>query len=229
VENTGKAAVAEFIATFALVFVGAGSVIQYANGKLDLTGVALAHGLVLAIMVSLTMHTSGGLVNPAVAIALWVTGKLDTIRTGVYIVAEVLGAVAGGFLLKALVPGTAFRAAQGGTPTVLLGIAPGKAVLFEAVASFFLIFAVFATAVDSRGPAARAAGFTIGLTIAFDILAFGPYTGAAMNPARWFGSALAAGVWTDWWVWIVGPVAGGIIAAVGYWAVFLRDSEPATP
>jgi glycerol uptake facilitator-like aquaporin len=112
VENTGRAAVAEFIATFALVFVGAGSVIQYANGKLDLTGVALAHGLVLAIMVSLTMHTSGGVVNPAVAIALWVTGKLDTVRTGVYIVAEVLGAVAGGFLLKALVPGTAFRTAQ---------------------------------------------------------------------------------------------------------------------
>jgi aquaporin Z len=97
------------------------------------------------------------------------------------------------------------------------------------VASFFLIFAVFATAVDSRGPSAKTAGFTIGLTIAFDILAFGPYTGAAMNPARWFGPALAAGVWTNWWVWIVGPVAGGIIAAVGYWAVFLRDSEPATP
>ena len=228
-ENNGKAAVAEFIATFALVFVGAGSVVQYANGRLDLVGVALAHGLVLAVLVSLTMHTSGGVVNPAVAIALWVTGKLDTVRTGVYIVAEVLGAVAGGFLLKALVPGSEFRTAGGGTPAVLLGIAPGKAVLIEAVATFLLVFAVFATAVDTRGPAGKTAGFTIGLTIAFDILAFGPYTGAAMNPARWFGPALAAGEWTNWWVWIVGPVAGGIIAAVGYWAVFLRDSEPATP
>ena len=65
--------------------------------------------------------------------------------------------------------------------------------------------------------------------IAFDILAFGPYTGAAMNPARWFGPALASGDWANWYVWIVGPIAGGIIAGVLYWSVFLKDKEPATP
>ena len=101
--------------------------------------------------------------------------------------------------------------------------------MFEAVATFLLAFAVFGTAVDDQGPFAKTAGFTIGLVIAFDIMAFGPYTGAAMNPARWFGPALASGTWADWYVWIVGPIAGAIIAAVVYQGVFLKNVEPATP
>ncbi len=101
--------------------------------------------------------------------------------------------------------------------------------MIEAVSTFFLVFAVFGTAVDERGPFSKTAGLTIGLVIAFDIMAFGPYTGAAMNPARWFGPALATMDWADAIVWIVGPLAGGIIAGVLYWAVFLKDAEPATP
>jgi len=228
VENTGKAVVAEFVATFALIFIGAGSVIANANGSLDLTGVALAHGLVLAIMVSVTGPLSGGIVNPAVAIGLWVTGKLSTVRTGAYIVAELLGAAAGAFLLKFLIPATSFGPGGGGA-ALAPGLPTGKGILIEAVATFFLVFAVFGTAVDDRGPWNKTAGLTIGLVIAFDIMAFGPWTGAAMNPARWFGPALATGEWADWWVWIVGPVAGAIVAAVLYWTVFLRDKEPATP
>lgn len=228
-ESTGKAAVAEFVATFALIFVGAGAVILNANGQLDLTGVALAHGLVLAIMVSVTAHISGGLVNPAVAISLWVTGKLPTSRAGVLIVAEVAGAVAGAFLLKFLLPAELFDSGTGGIPALGDGIAVGKAILIEAVTTFFLVFAVFGTAVDDRGPFSKTAGLTIGLVIAFDIMAFGPYTGAAMNPARWFGPALATTEWANWYVWIVGPIAGGIIAGVLYWSAFLKDKEPTTP
>jgi MIP family channel proteins len=228
-ESTGKAAVAEFVATFALIFVGAGAVILNANGQLDLTGVALAHGLVLAIMVSITAHISGGLVNPAVAISLWVTGKLPTSRAGALILAEIAGAVAGAFLLRFLVPRELFDVGTGGIPALGDGIAVGKAIVIEAVATFFLVFAVFGTAVDDRGPFSKTAGLTIGLVIAFDIMAFGPYTGAAMNPARWFGPALATMDWANWYVWIVGPIAGGIIAGVLYWSVFLKDKEPATP
>lgn len=228
-ESTGKAAVAEFVATFALIFVGAGAVILNANGQLDLTGVALAHGLVLAIMVSVTAHISGGLVNPAVAISLWVTGKLPTSRAGVLIVAEVAGAVAGAFLLKFLLPAELFDSGTGGIPALGDGIAVGKAILIEAVTTFFLVFAVFGTAVDDRGPFSKTAGLTIGLVIAFDIMAFGPYTGAAMNPARWLGPALATTEWANWYVWIVGPIAGGIIAGVLYWSAFLKDKEPTTP
>lgn len=228
-EDTGKAAVAEFVTTFALIFVGAGAVILNANGQLDLTGVALAQGLVLAIMVSITAHISGGLVNPAVTISLWVTGKIATTRAGVLIGAELAGAVAGALLLRFLLPTELFDVGTGGIPALGDGIAVGKGILIEAVTTFFLVFAVFGTAVDDRGPFSKTAGLTIGLVIAFDIMAFGPYTGAAMNPARWFGPALATMDWANWYVWIVGPIAGGIIAGVLYWSVFLKDKEPATP
>lgn len=228
-EGTGRAAVAEFVATFALVFVGAGAVILNANGQLDLTGVALAHGLVLAIMVSITVHISGGMVNPAVAVSLWVTGKVSSPRAGALILAELAGAIAAAFLLRFLVPSEMFDSGNGGIPALGDGITIGKGILIEAVTTFFLVFAVFGTVVDDRGPYSKTAGLTIGLVIAFGIMAFAPYTGAAMNPARWFGPALATTDWSDWYVWIVGPIAGGIIAGVLYWSVFLKDKEPATP
>ena len=228
-EKTGTAAIAEFVATFALIFVGAGAVILNMNGQLDLTGVALAHGLVLAIMVSVTAHLSGGLVNPAVTIALWVTGRLPTVRAGVLIVAQLAGAIAGAFLLKFVIPVELFDAGGGGAPALGDTIAVGKAVVIEAITTFFLVFAVFGTTVDDRGPFSKTAGLTIGLVLAFDIMAFGPYTGAAMNPARWFGPALATTEFSDWFVWIVGPVAGAIIAGVLYWSAFLKDREASTP
>jgi aquaporin Z len=229
VENTGRAAVAEFVATFGLVFIGASAVILSASGVLDLTGVALAHGLVLAIMVTITAHLSGGLVNPAVTIGLWVAGKIPSGRAVVFIVAQLLGAIAAAYLVKFLFPGTAYDAGTGGAAVLNSQIASGKGIVLEAVGTFFLVFAVFGAAVDERGPTGRGAGFTIGLVIAFDIMAFGPLTGAAMNPARWLGPALAAGAWDNWFVWIVGPVAGAIVAAVLYSMVFLKDQQPAMP
>ena len=227
--DTGRAAVAEFIATFALILIGAGALILYTNGRLDLTGVALAHGLVLAIMVSVTAHISGGVVNPAIAVGLWITGKLSSQRTIAYIVAELLGAVTAALLLKYLVPPHFFDAAAGGVTALDRSIVPGRGTLIEAVATFLLAFTVFGTAVDDRDPFGKTAGLTIGLVLSFDILAFGPYTGAAMNPARWFGPALVAGAWENWWVWIVGPTAGSVLASVLYWGVFLKGREPATP
>jgi glycerol uptake facilitator-like aquaporin len=140
-------AVAEFVATFTLIFIGAGAVVLNAAGNLDLTGVALAHGLALAIMVSITMHISGGLVNPAVAISLWVTGKLPSTRAVVCIVAELLGAVAGALLLKALIPRELFDVGHGGVPVLGDTTAVGKGILIEATTTFFLVFAVFGTAV----------------------------------------------------------------------------------
>jgi glycerol uptake facilitator-like aquaporin len=158
-----------------------------------------------------------------------VTGKMPTARSGVYIVAQLLGAVAAAYLLKYLVPADQWNAVTGGVPAVGNGIAVGKAVVIEAVLTFFLVWTVFGTAVDDRGSFGKTAGFTIGLIITIDIFMGGAYTGAAMNPARWFGPALATSDWSDWWVWIVGPIAGGIIAGVGYWYLFLRGRETATP
>ena len=154
---------------------------------------------------------------------------MPTVRSAVYIVAQLAGAVAAALLLKYFSPAQAFDSVNGGTPSVMSDYAIGKAVLVEAVATSFLVWAVFATVVDDRGPFAMTAGFTVGLVITIDVLAVGPLTGAAMNPARWFGPALVTGTWTDWWVWIAGPIAGGIIAGVAYWYLYLRGREPATP
>ena len=228
-ENTGKAAIAEFIATFGLVFIGASAVIlNSSSGVLDLTGVALAQGLVLAIMVSITAHLSGGFVNPAVTIGVWVAGKISSGRAAVLIVAQLLGAIAGAYLVKFLFPPIVYDAGTGGAAVLNSQIASGKGIVLEAVGTFLLVFAVFGTAMDERGPYAKTAGLTIGLVIAFDIMAFGPLTGAAVNPARWLGPALAAGAWDNWFVWIVGPVAGAIVAAVVYSMVFLRDQQLTT-
>jgi MIP family channel proteins len=229
VERIGRAAAAEFVGTFALIFFGAGAVILFANGKVDLVGVALANGLVIAIMVSQMGHLSGGVFNPAIQAALWATGKMSTGRSAIYIGAQLLGAVAAAYLLRFLVPGPTFHAGAGGTPVLASGLAASKGILFEAVGTFFLVWAVFATMVDDRGPFDRTAGFTIGLTITFGVLAIGPWTGGAFNLARWFGPALAASDFSDWYVWIVGPLAGGIVAGVLYWALFLKGKEPATP
>jgi MIP family channel proteins len=225
--GSARAAVAELVATFALVFIGAGASITSGFG-LDLTGVALAHGLVLAAMIAATIHLGGGFVNPAVSIGLWVAGRLTTTRALVLVLAEILGAVAAAFLLRYLVPETAFTSASGGTPVISSAVPAGKAIVIEAVCTFFLVFAVFALAADGRRPAINAA-FAIGSVYAFCIMAFGPFTGAAMNPARWLGPALASGSWADWYVWLVGPVSGAVIAAVLYVALFLRDRSPATP
>ena len=229
-DSLGKAAVAEFVATFALIFIGAGAVIQaVGSGQLDLVGVALAHGLVLAIMVSVTGHISGGQVNPAVTIALWVAGKIPTFRAGILIVAQLLGAVVGAVLLRFVVGGDLFDAGGAGAPALGPDVPVGTGIVLEAILTFFLVFVVFGTAIDASGPWNKTAGFTIGLAIAFDILAFGPLTGAAMNPARWFGPALVGGLWSDAIVWIVGPIAGAIIASVLYTSVFLRSKGPVAP
>lgn len=228
-ERIGRAAAAEFVGTFALIFFGAGAVILFANGKVDLVGVALANGLVIAIMVSQMGHLSGGVFNPAIQAALWATGKMPSGRSAVYVASQLLGAVAAAYLLRFLVPGPTFHAGAGGTPALAAGLAPSKGILFEAVGTFFLVWAVFATMVDDRGPFNRTAGFTIGLTITFGVLAIGPWTGAAFNLARWFGPALAASEFSNWYVWIVGPLAGGVVAGVLYWALFLKGKEPATP
>jgi MIP family channel proteins len=229
VEQTSRAAAAEFIGTFALIFFGAGSIILTQGS--DVVAIAFAHGLTIGIMVTLMAHVSGGVFNPAIQVALWLTGKMPTGRSIIYVLAQLLGAVAAAFMLKWIWPASAFDAQgiNGGTPAVADGLALGKGVIIEALTTFFLVWAVFASAVDDRGAFRSVAGFAIGLTITIDILATGSLTGAAMNPARWFGPALATNDWTNWWVWVVGPVAGGIIAGVGYWYLFLHGKEPATP
>jgi aquaporin Z len=229
VERTWDAAVAEFVGTLALVFVGAGSVIMAGPSGSGLVGVALAYGLVTAVMVSVTWHVSGGHLNPAVTIGVWVVGKIPTAVAGIYVLAQMFGAVVGALLLRVTVPGPMWRAAHLGAPMLAPDLGTGRGVVVEAILAFFLVFAVFGTSIDERGPFSKTAGLTIGLVLVFDVLAAGPLTGAAANTARALGPELVSGTWTDWWVYWVGPTAGGVLAAVVYWAAFLKDREPVTP
>ncbi|HXF56830.1 MAG TPA: MIP family channel protein [Actinomycetota bacterium] len=226
---TVEQVVAEFVGTLALVFIGAGAVAVLGPqlGGQAVVGIALAHGLVLAIMVSNLGHISGGHFNPAVTVAVWVAGRIGTLRGLVYVVAQLLGAAAGAGLLRWALPETIWQQTALGLPQVnaAAGISDGKAVLLEAVLTFFLVFTVFAAAVDERGAFGKVAGLTIGLVLTMDILVGGPLTGASMNPARTFGPALVAGEWGDFWVYVAGPLAGAIIAASLYWLTFLRARE----
>jgi len=222
--TTLKQLVAEFFATFALVFIGAGSVIVDAmsGGEVGLVGVALAHGVVLAVMVTMTMAISGGHVNPAVTFGLWVARKIDTRRAGLYVVAQVAGAVVGALLLKALFPVGAGDATSWGLPRISPYISFPQAVVIEAVLTMFLVSAVFGTAVSPQAP--KVGGFAIGLVLVFDILAAGPLTGAAMNPARAFGPALVANDWHAHAAYWAGPLLGGAVAGLLWgWLLGLRD------
>ncbi|HEX2713584.1 MAG TPA: MIP/aquaporin family protein, partial [Candidatus Acidoferrales bacterium] len=208
----------EFIGTFALIFFGAGSIcadqfLRSTNqGSLGLLGIAVAHGLAIGIMVSAVGHISGGHFNPAVTIGFWVTRKISTFDALFYWVAQLAGAAVGAYLLRAVVPENTWRLVALGTPALAQDFTRTAGMILEGIMTFFLVFVVFATAVDERGAFGKIAGFGIGLAITMDILMGGPFTGAAMNPARSFGPALAARQWANHGVYWVGPLAGGVLA-----------------
>jgi aquaporin TIP len=220
VDNVGKAAVAEFIGTFALIFFGAGAIIM--TGGQDLVAIALAHGLAIAIMASAVGHISGGHFNPAVTFGFLVTRRIAPRLAVVYWLAQLTGAVAASLLVKWLFPGDALAL---GVPAVNK-VGSGEAAVLEGILTFFLVFVIFATAVDPRGAFKSIAGLAIGLTITMDIYAGGPLTGAAMNPARAFGPQIVGNHWADGWVWYVGPVVGAIVAAIAYERLYLRPLAP---
>ena len=220
----GRKLAAEFIGAFALVFVGAGAIIQTAGG--NLVAIAIAHGLAIALMVSALGHISGGLFNPALTLGLWATRRLDSVTTALYIIAQLLGAVVAGIGLLLFYPEslTGAAGANFGVPALGRGIDFLSAVGIEAVATFFLMLAVFGTALDKRGP--KVGGFAIGLILTMDILAFGTLTGAAMNPARAFGPALVDMNWDNHLVYWIGPIVGAVAAALLYHYLFAADMEP---
>lgn len=228
--NKPQKFVAEFVGTFALIFFGAGSIcadqlLRSANqGSLGLLGIAVAHGLAIGIMVSAVGHISGGHLNPAVTIGFWVTRKISTFDALFYWVAQLAGAAAAAYLLRAVVPEDTWRLVALGTPALARDFTRINGIILEGVMTFFLVFVVFATAADERGAFGKIAGFAIGLTVTMDILMGGPLTGAAMNPARSFGPALAARHWLNHGVYWVGPLAGGVLAGWLYDTLFLRKA-----
>ena len=214
---------AEFVGTFTLVFVGAGSIVFASDA--GLVGVALAHGLAIAVMASAVGHISGGHFNPAVTFGFLVTRRIAPPLAAVYCVAQLAGAALGAAALRLTFPDDA--GLDQGVPVLGATIGAGAGIALEAILTFFLVWVIFATAADPGGAFKAIAGLAIGLTITIDILAAGPLTGAAMNPARSLGPELVLNVWDDFWVYLVGPLLGAALAALVYDRLYLR--EPPVP
>jgi aquaporin TIP len=225
VDSTRKLIV-EFIGPFALVYMGAGAII--ATGGKDLVAIALAHGLAIALLIASAGHISGGVYNPALTVGLVAARRLSVPLGIAYIIVQLLGGAVGAALLKLSFDAQAIDSVQLGTPLLGANVSAGQGVLVEAILTFFLMFAVFGTAIDPRGPKIIA-GLVIGLIITMDIFAGGGLTGAAMNPARWFGPALIQGVWANGWVYWVGPIIGAVIAALLYNEVLMVPAAKEMP
>jgi MIP family channel proteins len=207
-----RRAAAEGLAAFALVFAGCGAVVTDAkyDGALGAVGVSLVFGLVIMVMVYATGHLSGAHINPAVTLAFTITRHFPAREALAYIGAQVAGATAGAVALLAV---WTDKPASLGATTPSIGA--GSAFVYELLLTAFLMFVIVAVATDTRAVGAAAA-IAIGGTVGLDALFGGPVTGASMNPARSFGPALASGEWTDFWIYVAGPVAGAALGAIAY-------------
>jgi len=218
-----RRSLAEGLGTFTLVFIGTGSVAAkyYPDANYGLYGVATAHALALAVMITATMRISGGHLNPAVTLGLLVARRTDWRSAGAYIVAQLLGAVVAALMVKFIFPIGVTRPISLGTPVIGNNILLSQAITMELVLTFLLVSAFFGTCVNPDAP--KVGGFAVGLTLWFGILVGGPITGAALNPARAFGPALVSGQWVGQMVYWVGPIAGGLLAALLWDRVLLRE------
>jgi aquaporin TIP len=217
----------ELLGTFALVVIGVGTIMavgpQADAGTLE---VAFAHGLVIAVMISAVGHISGGYFNPAITFGFMLTRRISVLLGLFYFIAQFAGGALGALLLRWIFPAENRDATNLGAParhTIELG----PALVVEALLTFFLVWVVFATTTDPRSTYSAVAGIVIGLVVVFDNLMGYPLTGAIVNPARALGPQLVGNSWTDWWIWYVGPFAGGAIAALLYDELYLRHLAPA--
>lgn len=202
---------AEFLGTFTLVFLGAGAIV---SGKADLQGVALAHGLAIFVMVSAFAGTSGAHFNPAVSAAMLATKRINIQDFLYFVVAQLVGASVASLAINYI-----YGHANGYGLPAINSVTTGAGALAEILGTALLVFVIFGVAVDKRSVAASHPGLPIGLTISAIILSVGPITGAALNPARWFGPALVSGDWTNSLLYIFAPTIGAVLAAVIYQTV----------
>jgi aquaporin TIP len=226
-EDTLRRAVAEFVGTFTLLFIGIGSIVAaHQIEDPTLIGIAIAHGLAIGVMVSAVGHISGAHFNPAVTLGFLITRRIKLSIALVYWVVQFAAAAIATLLLKGLLPSGVTSAVNLGVPALGGGVNAAAGFGLEVVLTFLLVWVIFANAVDPGGAFKSIAGLAIGLTITIDILFGGPFTGAAMNPARAFGPQLVGDHWANGWVWYAGPILGGALAALVYELLYLRPARP---
>lgn len=224
---------AEFLGTFAIVFIGAGAIcantyLQSQNqAAFGLVGVALAYGFAVAAMVTALVHISGAHLNPAITIAVWVNRRLGTLHAIFYIPAQILGSIAAAYSLIAVLPDSAWVTNGLGTPDLASDVTRWRGMVIASILAALIVFVYFATIIDESGPFRRLGGFALGLAVSADVLWGAPFVGAsAGNPARVFGTALASRHWHNHGVYWIGPLFGGIVAGVIYERFFLGDQPP---
>jgi len=222
--NAYKKYMAEFVGTFALVFIAAGSVcadfyLRQAGGQgLGLLGISIAYGIVVIAVIYATSYVSGSHVNPAVTVSFWLTRRMEPNTAIMYIISQIAGASLAGLALKTLFPDAA-KTVYLGTCVLAPGVSIARGVLMEFIISFLLIFTIYGTLVDKRASAGFA-GVAVGLVVLFGAMIGGTISGGAMNPARVFGPAIASGQFTHHYVWWIGPILGGIAAGFVYDKIF---------
>lgn len=230
--------IAESLGTGLLVLFGAGSVVAaltVGQGTLDYAGlgmISLAFGIVVAVAIYAFGTTSGAHINPAVTVSLAATGRFPWGEVLPYILAQLVGAVVGAFLIVAVYGDEAASGTLVGATVLSSGVAYWQGIVAEALGTFLLLTAVMALAVDRRAPSGWA-GLVIGLAVLGEILLIGPVSGGSVNPARTFGPYLAATIsgapvpWAQFGVYVVGPVLGGVLAALTYDALARPEGRPA--
>ncbi len=212
----------ELIGTFALVFFGVGAILQHqVTQAVGITGIAVAHGMAILVCIYAFGHISGGHFNPAVTFGMLVTRRISFVGATSYWIAQLAGACIGAWVLRISYFGP--TEAVLGALVLAPGISPMKGMFLEAIMAFMLVIVIFGTAVDPRAPKGFA-GLAIGLTLVGNILAGASLTGAGFNPARAFGPALMVGHWQDQWIYWVGPMLGGAVAALLYDRMLLERS-----
>jgi MIP family channel proteins len=224
VYNTPQKLAAEFLGTFAFVFFSTGAVcaerfLQGAGG--GVLGIALTAGLSIAIFSTALGSISGAQFNPAITIGLWITKRVNTMEAFGYWIAQIFGGLAAAFLLKAILPrDEAWQPVLGGTPDLARDFTRLPAIGLEALITFFLVFVYFATRSEDDFESRARSALAVGLIYTLGILVAGPFSGAALNPVRAFGPALASTHWANQGVYWVGPLIGGTLAGPIYAALY---------
>jgi MIP family channel proteins len=217
----GRALAAEFIGTFALIFIGAGA--ATALGANHDPAVAFAHGLTIMVVVTAFADISGGHFNPAVTVGLAIAGVFASRRVGPYLVAQLAASIAAAFVLLLAFGGPVNH--LGATLVDMKRVTLGGAFLFEAVGTWFLVSTVLHTAVRSRS---RLAPVAIGMTITLCILGFGVLTGGSVNPARTVGPAVAAGLYREVPLYVAAQLVGAVFAGALYRWFWVRQRTEQT-
>lgn len=207
----------EMIGTGALVFAASGAVIAnvVSGGELGAIGIALAYGGAVLVMTASLSRVSGAQLNPAVTIARWAAKRQGTASAVMYLIAELIGAALGAWLLTRVFPDAA-NMAHLGAPALSGSVGRKMALLAEAVATAVVVWTYLAAMDKRNGAGAAHGGLTVGFAVVAAALVIGPLTGGALNPARAFGPAFITKEWINQWIYWIGPVVGALVATYAY-------------